>query len=79
MFGVALKEKEAEEMIYLLKREMDEVLADLYDDSVEGCVKQAIEEKYTILFNVYRRMVPSEESVKYDLYLLKKNNSKPLA
>ncbi|QQK74375.1 hypothetical protein HUG15_01285 [Salicibibacter cibarius] len=72
MFGMALKEKEAEEIIYLLKKEMDDVYEDLQDYSVEGCVKRAIEEKYALLFNVYRRMVPFTESIKYDPTIMEK-------
>ncbi|QQK78633.1 hypothetical protein HUG20_01030 [Salicibibacter cibi] len=67
MFGMALKEKEAEEIIYLLKKEMEDVYEDLQDHSLEGCVKRTIEEKYALLFSVYRRMVPFSESMKYDL------------
>lgn len=76
MFGMALKKKEAEEIIYLLKKEMDDVYEDLHDRSVEGCVKRAIEEKYSLLFNVYRRMVPATESLKYDLAIKEKRNVK---
>ncbi|MBB6451503.1 hypothetical protein HNR44_003514 [Geomicrobium halophilum] len=74
MFGLMLKDKEAAEMVYLLKKEMDEVYKDLQDRTVEDCVKRAMEEKYNLLFALYCRMVPPAERLPYHLSVINKKN-----
>ncbi|UTR12560.1 MULTISPECIES: hypothetical protein [Evansella] len=65
MLGMMLTSKESQEMEYLLKREMEEILLDLSDSRIEGIVKRAMEERYQIIFNLYKRFTPREEYMKY--------------
>jgi hypothetical protein len=65
MHGILINEAEKEEIIYLLKREMDEILFDLRDGRIEPIVKQAMEERYRILFTLFKRMAPHQECLRY--------------
>ncbi len=65
MLGLLLTIKEAREIEYLLKKEMEELLLDLEDERISGLVRRAMEERYKLLFNIYRRFVSSQESAKY--------------
>ncbi|TMW70077.1 hypothetical protein [Alteribacter natronophilus] len=65
MFGIMLNAKETQEMEYLLKRELEELLLDLTDSRIEGIVKRAMEERYQIIFRMYKRFVKPQEYMKY--------------
>ncbi|GHI00442.1 hypothetical protein [Neobacillus kokaensis] len=65
MFGFLINEKEIKEMEYLLKREMDEILFDLGDDRIDHIVKRAMEERYKVLFALFRRIAAPNECMKY--------------
>ena len=65
MFGLLINEKEVKEMEYLIKREMDEILFDLKDDRIDHVVKRAMEERYKILFTLFRRVASPNECLKY--------------
>lgn len=65
MLGLLINEKEKEELLYLLKREMDEILFDLLDERIDHVVKRAINEKYNILFNLFKRMGTEKECLAY--------------
>ncbi|MCL7749045.1 MULTISPECIES: hypothetical protein [Halalkalibacter] len=67
MLGVILNEKEVQEVEYMLKREMEELLLDLSDPRIDDVVKRAMEEKYQIVFKIYKRFVPPKETMKYVL------------
>ncbi|KHF38985.1 hypothetical protein [Halalkalibacter okhensis] len=67
MLGVILNEKEVQEVEYMLKREMEELLLDLSDPRIDEVVKRAMEEKYQIVFKIYKRFVPPKETMKYVL------------
>ncbi|MDT8862241.1 hypothetical protein N0O92_18690 [Alkalihalobacillus sp. MEB130] len=67
MLGVILNEKEVQEVEYMLKREMEELLLDLSDPRIDDVVKHAMEEKYQIVFKIYKRFVPPKETMKYVL------------
>lgn len=64
MLGFLMNEKEVRELEYLCKREMEELLLDLSDARIDIVVKRAMEEKYQIIFGLYRRVV-GKECVKY--------------
>ncbi|RLQ91720.1 hypothetical protein [Falsibacillus albus] len=72
MLGILIHEKEKEEIQYLLKREMDEILFDLKDSRIDHLVKRAMEERYKILFNLFTRIAPHAECIKYILNPKKK-------
>ena len=61
MLGMLINEKEVKEVQYLLKREMDEILFDLEDNRIDHLVKRAMEERYQILFGLFKRVASSEE------------------
>lgn len=65
MLGVMLNLKESQEIEYLLKRELEELLLDLTDSRIEGIVKRAMEERYKTIFGLYRRFVSPKEYYKY--------------
>ncbi|AIM16721.1 hypothetical protein [Neobacillus thermocopriae] len=65
MLGFLINDQEAKEMEYLIKREMDEILFDLRDERIDQLVKRAMEERYKILFNLFRRVASPHECLKY--------------
>ena len=65
MLGMIVNFKEVQELEYLLKREMDELLYDFEDSRIDAVVKRAMEERYDMLFNLYRRIAPPVDCVKY--------------
>lgn len=67
MLGFMLNHKEVQEVEYMLKREMEELLLDLSDPRIDEIVKRAMEEKYQIIFGIYKRFVPPKERMKYIL------------
>ncbi len=74
MYGMLMTEQEKEEIIYLLKREMDEVLFDLKNEQIEHIVKRAMEERYKILFSLFKRVAGHGECMKYILPAWKKGS-----
>lgn len=65
MLGLLINDKEKMELEYLLKREMDEILFDLQDDRIDHLVKRAINEKYNILFRLFKRVSTEEQILMY--------------
>lgn len=65
MIGMLLNQKEVKEMEYLIKREMDEILFDLKDERIDHIVKRAMEERYRILFSLYKRIASPADCLKY--------------
>ncbi|TSB44822.1 hypothetical protein [Alkalicoccobacillus porphyridii] len=73
MLGMMLTTKEAREVEYMLKREMEEILLDLSDPRIDQVVKNVMDEKYEILYGLYKRFGTPRDQMKY---ALAKNNSK---
>ena len=65
MLGILISQKEIKEMEYLIKREMDEILFDLKDARIEHIVKRAMEERYQILFSLFKRVASPKECLSY--------------
>ncbi|MGM9924203.1 MAG: hypothetical protein ACI35R_08160 [Bacillus sp. (in: firmicutes)] len=65
MIGILLADQEQEEMEYLLKREMDEMLEAFKDGTVEPIVKRAMEERYKILFTLFSKLASREMCMRY--------------
>lgn len=65
MIGLLINEKEVKEMEYLIKREMEEILFDLGDERIDHIVKRAMEERYKILFSLFKRVSSPQECLKY--------------
>ncbi|TYS84391.1 hypothetical protein [Rossellomorea aquimaris] len=65
MLGLMINDREKQEIEYLLKREMDEILFDLKDSRIDHIVKRAMEERYKILFSLFKRFASHKECLKY--------------
>ncbi len=65
MLGVLLKETEVYELEYLLKKELEIIINELKELKHNGILKEAIEERYKIIFDLYARIVPPKEFAKY--------------
>ncbi|MBO9131134.1 hypothetical protein [Bacillus sp. 165] len=65
MLGFLVNEKEIKELEYLLKREMDEILFDFDDNRIDYVVKHAMEERYKILFRLFKRVAAPAECSRY--------------
>jgi len=65
MLGILLSDKELKEMFYLLRKEMDEMLLDLREGRLDSAIKEAIRERYQIIFRMYARLASPEEISKY--------------
>ena len=59
MLGLMVNEMEQKELEYVIKRELDEILFDLQDDRLDPLVKRAMDERYKVLFNLFKRIAPS--------------------
>lgn len=65
MLGFLFSRKECQELEYLLKRELEEMLLDFGDKRIDYLVKRAMEERYAILFRMYARLAHPNELAKY--------------
>ncbi|MBN9656088.1 hypothetical protein GLW00_19200 [Halobacillus litoralis] len=65
MHGLMISEQERREIEYLLKREMEEITFDLGDHRIDQGLKRAMEERYDVLFQIFRRFATREECLQY--------------
>ncbi|EDL62652.1 hypothetical protein BSG1_19575 [Bacillus sp. SG-1] len=65
LLGFLINEREKQEIEYLLKREMDEILFDLKDSRIDQIVKRAMDERYKILFALFKRVASHKECMRY--------------
>lgn len=65
MHGMILNDIEKKELEYLLKREMDELIHDLNNRYLEHIVKRSIQERYEILFQLFKRFASNEDCIRY--------------
>ncbi|PLR77847.1 hypothetical protein CU633_08065 [Bacillus sp. V3-13] len=65
MLGMIINEKEQKELQYLLKREMDEIIFDRNDERIEPLIKRAMQERYYLLFTLFKRIADPYECIKY--------------
>ncbi|WP_066301405.1 hypothetical protein [Bacillus sp. FJAT-29937] len=65
MLGILINDREQKEMQYLIKREMDEILFDLNDERIDHIVKRAMEERYKILFSLFKRVASPGDILRY--------------
>lgn len=65
MLAFLVNKREIKELEYLLKREMEEILQDLNDSRIDICVKLAMEDRYQVLFNFFKRFASEAECSKY--------------
>ncbi|PLT35293.1 hypothetical protein [Bacillus sp. V5-8f] len=65
MLGFVITDKEKQEIEYIVKRELDEILFDLNDERIDHIVKRAMEERYKILFNLFKRVASAKDCMIY--------------
>ncbi|MCA0972616.1 hypothetical protein LCM20_18620 [Halobacillus litoralis] len=65
MYGFMINEQERQEVQYLLKREMEEITFDLGDNRIDAAMKQAMQERYLTLYQIFRRFATSKECLQY--------------
>ncbi|NSL52540.1 hypothetical protein [Calidifontibacillus erzurumensis] len=65
MLAFIVNNREMKELEYLIKREMDEILHDLNDSRIDHIVKDAMEDRYQVLFNLLKRFASQSEYSKY--------------
>ncbi|GAB2567593.1 hypothetical protein [Gracilibacillus alcaliphilus] len=65
MLGLLITENEQQELQYIIKRELEELLLDLEDQRIDKLVKQAMKERYKTIFHLYTRVASEEEIKKY--------------
>ncbi|MBO8157526.1 MAG: hypothetical protein H0Z32_13850 [Bacillaceae bacterium] len=65
MYGMILNEIERKELEYLLKREMDELIHDLNNRYLEHIVKRSIQERYEILYQLFKRFASDSDCLRY--------------
>lgn len=65
MLAFLVNKREIKELEYLLKREMEEILHDLNDSRIDHGVKAAMEERYQVLFNFFKRFASERECSRY--------------
>jgi len=65
MIGILLSGKEREELLYLLKKEMDEMLFDLHNEWLNPRIKKSMEERYQILFHLFKKIAPPSDCLFY--------------
>ncbi|SES20795.1 hypothetical protein SAMN04487944_12385 [Gracilibacillus ureilyticus] len=65
MLGLLIDDKQQNELEYVIKREMEELLFDLEDHRIDQLVKQAMRERYKVLFQLFTRVASEDEIKKY--------------
>ncbi|MDC3417836.1 hypothetical protein [Aquibacillus salsiterrae] len=65
MIGFLVNDVELKEVEYLIKRELEELLLDLEDSRIDHLVKRAMQERYRVLFQLFRRVASEKECMKY--------------
>lgn len=65
MLGLLINDKEQHELQYVIKRELEELLMDLEDHRIDKIVKQAMRDRYKVMFQLFTRVASEEEIKKY--------------
>ncbi|HET7578388.1 MAG TPA: hypothetical protein VFK33_03830 [Bacillales bacterium] len=73
MLGAVFTDKETQEMEYILKREMEELLLDLEDERIMGIVKRSMQERYQIIFRLFCRFASNADRSRYARSFSKQN------
>jgi hypothetical protein len=65
VIGALFEDREAHELEYLLKKEMEELSAEIEEPDLNHLVKRVMEERYRLLFTIYKRFAPEQECIRY--------------
>lgn len=72
VLGLLVTKMEKEEIVYLIKRELEELQMDLEDHRIDQVLKRSMTERYKILFRLFQKVATEEDCFKY---MLKQNKS----
>lgn len=73
MLGLLVNSREKDEIAYMVKRELEELLMDLGDNHLDQLVKQTLRERYQVLFKILQRVSTDQECLQYVLVRSKYN------
>jgi hypothetical protein len=65
VIALLITEKEKRELIYLMERELDELLFEIQDRRMEGEIKEIIDDRYRIVFSLFKRIASHDACMKY--------------
>jgi len=65
MLGLLINDKEQVELVYVIERELEELLLDLDDHRIDLVVKESMKDRYKLLFQLYQRVANEEDVRKY--------------
>ncbi|GAA0306969.1 hypothetical protein GGQ92_003309 [Gracilibacillus halotolerans] len=65
MLGLLINNKEQVELVHVIERELEELLLDLGDHRIDKVVKEAMKQRYKLLFQLYQRVANEEDVRKY--------------
>lgn len=67
MMGLLINDTEKKEVVYLVKRELEELLLDLDDYRIDEVVKETMRKRYLVLFKILQRVATKDECLHYML------------
>lgn len=65
MLGLLINEKEHNELNYLIKRELEELLFDMEGPYIDDKDRKSMQKRYNTLFQLLRRVASEQECLKY--------------
>jgi hypothetical protein len=65
MLGFMFSEKETNELSYILKKELEEMILDMQDLRIDSVIREALEERYRVIFRIFSRMAEPKDLAKY--------------
>jgi len=65
MIGLIMNDVEREELVYMLKKEIDELVQELKKEKTNEMVIKSMKERINILLSLYNRLVPPNEAYIY--------------
>ena len=65
MLGALFLEEEVSEIIYLVKKELEELSDEMNEQDINHIVLRAMEERYKLLYKIFRRFAPKEECMRF--------------
>lgn len=73
MIGFMINEKEKLELIYVIKRELEEILFDLGDERISNVLKKSMLQRFNILISILQRIAIEKD---WRNYCIEINNFK---
>lgn len=65
MLGFMFNQRECKELEYLLRKELDELSFDLNDHRIDGSLRKAMDDRYQIVFHMYKRVADTKNVSRY--------------